>query len=130
MTQNDNSKQVSRLTGALLARKGTAAPSPAPGLSTPAVQRFRPASTNQNNVVKSISANVQTKRGAEVKKSKKGAARIAMTLRMEEESHLKLRLFSAHSRKSCQTILSEALDFYLSQHAEELDLQDCSCLAE
>lgn len=41
--------------------------------------------------------------------------RIAMTLRMEQESHLKLRLHSAHSRKSCQEIISEALDKYLSE---------------
>lgn len=39
--------------------------------------------------------------------------RIAMTLRMETADHLKLRLYSAHSRKSCQEIISEALEVYL-----------------
>jgi len=41
--------------------------------------------------------------------------RIAMTLRMERDEHLKLRLHAAHSRKSCQDIISAALDMYLSE---------------
>jgi len=135
MTKYDNNKKVSRLTGSLLARKGTASPSPAPGLSTPAIQRFAPAEQNQpveNNgqtKVKNIAARTKIKHKTEAANTKK-KTRVAMTLRMEEESHLKLRLFSAHSRKSCQTILSEALDLYLSEHAEELELQKCACLAE
>ncbi len=41
--------------------------------------------------------------------------RIAMTLRMAQENHLKLRLYAAYSRKSCQEIISEALDYYLNK---------------
>jgi len=48
------------------------------------------------------------------------AKRIAMTLRMEEENHLRLRIFSAHTRKSCQVILSEALDLYFLKNEEKI----------
>jgi len=55
--------------------------------------------------------------------------RIAMTLRMEHADHLKLRLYAAHSRKSCQEIISEALDMYLSEDEKVCGLSDCNCLA-
>jgi len=45
-----------------------------------------------------------------------------MTLRMEEENHLRLRLYSAHTRKSCQVILSEALDSYLVKNNDKVPL--------
>ena len=54
--------------------------------------------------------------------------RIAMTLRMENEDHLKLRLYAAHSRKSCQEIISEALEMYLSEDEKVCGLSDCNCL--
>ncbi len=54
--------------------------------------------------------------------------RIAMTLRMEHDNHLKLRLFAAHSRKSCQEIISEALENYLCKDEKVCGLSDCNCL--
>ncbi|WP_138380630.1 hypothetical protein [Luteithermobacter gelatinilyticus] len=59
-----------------------------------------------------------------------GGKRIAMTLRMDKESHLRLRLYTAHSRKSCQEVLMEALEMYFEQHCCDLDKKNCSCLAE
>jgi len=56
--------------------------------------------------------------------------RIAMTLRMEKDSHLKLRLFSAHSNKSCQEILTEALDAYFQENNQVISKSECPCLAE
>lgn len=54
--------------------------------------------------------------------------RIAMTLRMETADHLKLRLYAAHSRKSCQEIISEALEVYLDKDEKVCGLSDCNCL--
>ncbi|MEZ5759450.1 MAG: hypothetical protein R3D86_14615 [Emcibacteraceae bacterium] len=56
------------------------------------------------------------------------AKRIAMTLRMEQEDHLKLRIYAAHSRKSCQEIISAALEMYLNEDKKVCDLGECSCL--
>ncbi|MFC7049232.1 hypothetical protein [Emcibacter nanhaiensis] len=65
------------------------------------------------------------------KAPKAAGKRIAMTLRMTEEDHLKLRLYSAHTRKSCQEVLTEALDMYLCNESEHVcDNKRCSCLAE
>ncbi len=55
--------------------------------------------------------------------------RIAMTLRMEQEDHLKLRLYAAHTRKSCQEIISEALDTYLAQDEKSCGMSNCNCLS-
>ena len=54
--------------------------------------------------------------------------RIAMTLRMEQDDHLKLRIYAAHSRKSCQEIISAALEMYLNEDKKVCDLGECSCL--
>jgi len=68
---------------------------------------------------------VSSKNSVPSKSSKDPAVknRIAMTLRMEAESHLKLRIFSAHTRKSCQEILSEALEFYLEHNSDQIPMQ-------
>ncbi len=63
-----------------------------------------------------------------VKKPTGAGKRIAMTLRMEHDEHLKLRLFAAHSRKSCQEIISDALEQYLSEDDKVCGLSECNCL--
>lgn len=63
-----------------------------------------------------------------VKNTAKAGKRIAMTLRMEQNDHLKLRLYAAHSRKSCQDIISDALEMYLSKEDKVCNISDCSCL--
>jgi len=156
MTKDKNVKQVSRLTGALLARKGSAAPTAASAfMNQQAFDRFAaPASggdvrTSLDDAIETIkevtgrqnndegisqkekesrqkksvtSGKVSTRKSQSGKSSIEPAEskRIAMTLRMVEEDHLKLRIFSAHTRKSCQTILSEALDIYLAENSEQV----------
>ncbi|MCP5381186.1 MAG: hypothetical protein H6912_02335 [Kordiimonadaceae bacterium] len=70
------------------------------------------------------------KKNDKVPESRKevSAKRIAMTLRMEQEDHLKLRIYAAHSRKSCQEIISAALEMYLNEDKKVCDLGECSCL--
>lgn len=74
--------------------------------------------------------NGQTKEQAPVKKPVGAGKRIAMTLRMDQEEHLKLRLFAAHSRKSCQEIISDALEIYLNKKDTVCGLSDCNCLSK
>lgn len=74
------------------------------------------ASAPENGKQNKLSKNAETKR-------------IAMTLRMEQEDHLKLRLFAAHSRKSCQEIISEALELYLIKSEKVCLMEDCNCLS-
>lgn len=139
-----NVKQVSRLTGSLLAKKGTAIPSQiGKSYNEQVINRF-PSENREiqkdNSPVKEKGLDkVVTPKAIEDKKNHlqkasfgkknnkkntlKTAAvkkRIAMTLRMNEESHLNLRLFSAHTRKSCQLILSEALQLYLEQNKDKI----------
>jgi len=161
-----NVKGVSRLTGSLLAKKGTAAPSPAslsmnqavldrfpapeydPATPTPvggpdshdndslesAIDSVKKISTRQNGSPannesgentdipkKSVSADIALDRAPKNQPKKQvGTKRIAMTLRMEPENHLRLRILSAHTRKSCQVILSEALDLYFMENEEQV----------
>ena len=169
-------KKEARLSGMLLARKGTAAPAHTDHrLNIQAMDQFKkteakieaPRELNSyehqswtdavsqiNDVTrKQYSRNVISpdvkevpKITANVEKTKKSSTkafksakmpntivkadgkRIAMTLRMEQEEHLKLRLFAAHSRKSCQEIISDALEMYLSKDENLYSMSDCSCL--
>ncbi|MCF6195316.1 MAG: hypothetical protein L3J50_01340 [Emcibacter sp.] len=159
MTKNKNVKQVSRLTGALLARKGSAAPTPASAfmnqqafdnfaapvqsedVSTPlddAIETIKELTGRQKGAKYNEGVSLKEKESRQKKSVTRGkvstrksqsskssiepaeSKRIAMTLRMVEEDHLKLRIFSAHTRKSCQTILSEALDIYLAENGDQV----------
>jgi hypothetical protein len=60
---------------------------------------------------------ISTKNAAETK-------RIAMTLRMNGDDHLKLRLFSAYSKNSCQKIITEALGYYLENNPNAKKFSD------
>ena len=135
MKNDNNIKQVSRLTGALLARKGTAVPSPetvhvnshtlngSHNAIMPSSKRT--VQSSAGGPINTLKGKVSTRRKSNPVKSSHGPGtrkRIAMTLRMEEENHLQLRLYSAHTRKSCQIIISEALDLYLAQNNDEVPL--------
>lgn len=56
--------------------------------------------------------------------------RVAMTLRLDDDRHLKLRLVAAHGKTSCQKILIEALDSYLNGLTEADMPAECVCLRE
>lgn len=127
--KDKNVKQVSRLTGALLAKKGSARPSQASLMMN---QTANSSHKSHNELVKDVikgqsSANkvkISHEKTESTVSSKDSAVckRIAMTLRMDGEDHLKLRIFSAHTRKSCQAIISEALDLYLAENNDKIPL--------
>ncbi len=56
--------------------------------------------------------------------------RAKLSLRLDSERHLRLRLLSAHLRKSSQELLIEALDSYLAGISPPLGAGlSCACLA-
>ena len=140
MKNEKNVKQVSRLTSALLARKGSAETSSldyksSNGSLEDAIVAAKDLKSQQNGSKHNEKQFIRTKENAKkgsvsanksksAKSSKEPAVckRIAMTLRMEEENHLRLRIYSAHTRKSCQVILSEALDLYLSENNDKVPM--------
>jgi hypothetical protein len=52
--------------------------------------------------------------------------RIALSLRLNKEKHLQLKILSAHLNQSGQMILQEALDMILKSYQDRLP--DCACL--
>lgn len=149
-------KKEARLSGMLLARKGTAQPAhtdhrlnmqvmeqyselePFNDDLVEAVKEINRVTKKQYNsvlnssdVVSRVESNIKAKKELQdkasnvsdqfkqnlipVKQKKLASKKIAMTLRMEMDDHLKLRLYSAHSRKSCQEIITEALEEYLEK---------------
>ncbi len=56
--------------------------------------------------------------------------RVRMSIRMSPEQHLHLKLMSAHSRKSAQTIMEEALGEYVDNHGSDLIPSSCACVRD
>ena len=59
----------------------------------------------------------------------KGAPVAKLTLRLDRERHLRLKLTSAHARRSVQDILTMALDEYLEKVVPEAFNGGCACLS-
>ncbi len=101
-------KSAASLTASLLARKGQANPPESmhpPGLGDPSA-----ASSGHND-------RRESERRALPKRPVGSGKRIAMTVRLDHEQHLRLRVFSAHKQRSSQEILALALDRYIDEHA-------------
>lgn len=98
-------KPAAHLTGSLLARKGFAAPSQ---------------TVPRTFTAPAVSAAPEAETG--------GGKRVAMTLRLDHQRHLKLRVLAAHINKSSQEVLTLALDEYLDRHTADAGLRHCECL--
>lgn len=59
-----------------------------------------------------------------------GDARARMSVRLDAERHLRLRLLAAHMQAHIQDILVEAIDDYVAKVAPCLGLDACQCLTE
>ncbi|MFQ5346553.1 MAG: hypothetical protein ACE5ED_01755 [Rhodothalassiaceae bacterium] len=122
-------KNAARLTASLLVRKGEATPAVIPEVRA---ARF-PAAARQQVPVPPLARRKAKAAPADEAVSPDSKAadrvagkRIAMTLRLDAERHLRLKLLAAHERKSCQVLLLEALDALVDRHLAETG--DCSCL--
>lgn len=56
--------------------------------------------------------------------------RVKLSLRLDAERHLRIKLAAAHLRRSAQNILTEALDHYLDDICPSLSGGECRCLAD
>lgn len=131
-------RNAASLTGSLLVRKGTAAPSPLgreAGPDAPARRRFTPKLAP--SPVALAAANDKSAKAAgrngkpRAAPSGEGPSRVRrFTLRLSREQHLRLRLASVHLGRSGQKLLLEALDEYLGRIAPELREGNCACLLE
>lgn len=145
-------KPLRRLNSALLARKGSAAPStdmrPEEGMldrmvaplpySPVSVEAETPAEHGPATSFYSgvharprISIRNPAKGGNQekpvAKKSNSTAERVAMTVRMDEDQHIKLKVYCAHAKKSAQEVFLEALDAFIESHQGDVEMVDCAC---
>ncbi len=106
----------SKLTSALIARKGQAVPS---GYGKLAPSRSTGAPVNANPSpragFRSVSHN-----GAPAKQCETVLASARVSLRLDEARNLRLRLTAAHMQMTLQDILTDALDNYLDQISPEV----------
>ena len=56
--------------------------------------------------------------------------RIAMTVRLSHEEHLKLKVFSAHTKLSSQEIFKQALECFMTKSAPRPLKSSCLCFRE
>ncbi|NKB57169.1 MAG: hypothetical protein GKS00_12640 [Alphaproteobacteria bacterium] len=134
MSSNQSS---AALTGALLANKGAAAPSDAVSALLEEFPKPKPSKSNgpfsakrqKPSVVRAIDRTVV---GASCPVAcSDGIAepgqRAKLSLRLDQNRHLRLKLAAAHLRRSSQTIMLEALDAYLVKVAPSIGIE-CACL--
>jgi hypothetical protein len=108
-----------KLSGALLARKGLAAPS---GFAPP-----RLIEQVGGNVV-SVARAPAPRPAADTSGTDEGK-RLRVSMRVDPELHLRLRLTAAYLQRSVQCLMKEALDRHLDQLAPEVIQDPCVCQA-
>jgi hypothetical protein len=109
--------QPARLTSTLLARKGQALP--AAGFSTRAAGAVRPG-------LLEVVGGCANPGVAGLRHGRSGYPdpRVAMTIRLDRERHVRLKVFAALHDRNCQEVLIEALDAYLQACGA-----DCACMS-
>jgi hypothetical protein len=124
--------RTARLTGALLARKGHAAPTggfayPTIDLSQPlpAPDKLRPPHRGMvlahgalNRPGGALATQVRRR-----PPNQSDDGRVALTLRLDRERHRRLRIFAARNERTSQEVMLRALDVYL-----EACGADCACM--
>jgi hypothetical protein len=106
--------QPARLTSSLLARKGQAVP--AVGFPTRVAGALRP------GLLEVVGGRAEPGAPARRRPGEWSERRIAMTVRLDRERHVRLKIFAALHGRSCQDVLIQALDGWL-----EACGADCAC---
>ena len=126
-------KGPANLSSSLLARKGQALPSPSGRYSSVPATFPRAANTNDQTEPQEVSLPEHRTSGrtdeAQAKRPVGDGARVAMTVRLDHETHRRLRLLSAHTNKSSQEIFTEALESYMQCESTKIPGEGCACLA-
>ncbi len=135
------SRRPAKLTSTLIARKGHAVPSgygltpasdvaAAPGPGRHDRELGSKSKSQGTEAAKaSIFAPIGHKQARNRAKSANGAAeRACVSLRLDHERHLRLKLTAAHLRTTLQDVLTQALDNYLDQISPEVIRNNGLCL--
>lgn len=99
-----------------------------PTKPAPSTAMEQPARAHQVLNEPAIDADVIAQITQNMRRDKLG--RVRMSIRMTPEQHLNLKLISAHSRKSAQVIMEEALSEYVSRHGDALVPGACVCVQD
>ena len=129
-------KHTARLTSALLVRKGEAQPAmlravpphiyapmiPEPTQDT-ASRAQSPAETALRATPAKGNSSGATAAGesSTVGQQPPGGRRIAMTVRLDRERYIRLKTVGIHGRRSCQQLLTDALDHYLASQFDDTE---------
>lgn len=100
-------KTAASLTASLLARKGQAG----------VTDDIQPVDGMQNPTPQPHQDQTEIEREFTPKRPVGAGKRIAMTVRLDHEQHLRLRVFSVHRMQSSQEILALALEKYIDDNA-------------
>ncbi len=111
-----SSNGAAALTSSLIPRKGTAEPA---GYIGP---RIAPASQSRPSENPGPRLNKATGR------SEIEGERARITLRLDPERHLRLKLAAAHMQRNLQDLVTEALDLYLDAVGPDFLEGRCACL--
>ena len=128
-----HTKGPANLNSSLLARKGQAVPSPNGRYASVPATFPRPVANSNAQVAHHIEmehddASSEDSGGAAKRPVGEGA-RIAMTVRLDHDTHRRLRLLSAHTNKSSQEIFTEALEGYMKRASTKVPGGSCACLS-
>ncbi len=144
--------KAARLNSSLLMRKGTASPVPtltpyaAPpsqmvDRGTPELQASRKAPEQDASgkpapAVAAVAAGsrgrgtVRPVRDRDAPLVRDHFGRVRLSLRLDPHRHLRLKLLTAHSHRSIQETLIDALDAYLVDQGQSIRDGSCTCLSE
>jgi hypothetical protein len=123
-----------RLTSALLVRKGNAAPA-SHGFGAQPVSSLVHAAQEERKLFaffrsapKKAPRRVEVSQANTASRKRSPDTRARLTLRVDAEKYLRLKLVSAHRRRSLQHVLTEAVDYYLEDIAPTVSEGKCACL--
>lgn len=127
---------VARLTSALLVKKGNAVPA-SYGLPVQSLSSFLRRTRSESPPLEVVpSARLEPPRPVEVAKPKpvlrrkpmQRDSRARLSMRLEADAYLRLKLVAAHRRSTLQRVMLDALEHYLATVAPTVPEGRCRCL--
>jgi len=112
------------LSSTMLARKGAAVPTGYTPMRSRDIRSTRDANRNSGGpppITNSLAGGRGGSTSTEGERSR-------VSVRLDRERHLKLKLTAAHLDSSLQDVMTDALDRYLEQLGPEVLRNDCACL--
>ena len=119
--------EAASLTSALLVRKGAAVPAGYVSLAS-AVRGQRPIEEQPALEAPLAPATAVASAPRRARRPRKRDPRARISLRLDDQRHLKLKLTAAHLHKKLQDIVISALDGYLEQIGPAVMNGNCACL--